>query len=197
LQPRFFCRAGSWENAQMQPYNCVLTAWNAHEEQLRAYLVRRMRDPYAADDLLQEVFLKSLRPGKGFCDLGNPRAWLFEVARNALLDLARAIKNIVELPDDLAAPDESERAPVEDLAAFLQRSLAELAPTDCEVLVQCDLKGVRQAVYAKAHDLSLAATRSRLLRARQRLRESLSCDCQVRFDEMGRVCCHVQRDPPC
>jgi RNA polymerase sigma-70 factor (ECF subfamily) len=41
-----------------------------------------------------------MRQGQGFCALENPRAWLFQVARHALIDAARLTKPQVELPKD-------------------------------------------------------------------------------------------------
>ena len=43
--------------------------------------------------------------------------------------------------------------------------------------------------------LSLPGAKSRVQRARQRLREQLSAACQVKFDGAGQVCCFVPRPP--
>jgi RNA polymerase sigma-70 factor, ECF subfamily len=51
--------------------------------ELKGYLIR-LADPPLAEDLLQEVFIKAMREGEKFCAFGNPRAWLFQVARNTL-----------------------------------------------------------------------------------------------------------------
>ena len=176
-------------------FDCVLGAWRAHEGELKSFIVHRLGDTHAADDLLQEVFLKSMRQGEGFGEIENPRAWLFQVARNALIDDARLTKPHVELPDDLMAPELEARAPVDELDACLMRNLAEMDTDDREIIEQCDLQGIKQQAFAEARGLSLPATKSRLLRARQRLREGLTRNCQVRFDSTGRVCCHVPRDP--
>lgn len=174
------------------PFDCVLAAWQAHERELRGFLLRRVADPHAADDLLQELFLKSMRQGANFCTIETPRAWLFHVARNALVDHARVTHPQVELSEQIAAHAD-ERAPVDELDACLLRNLAELAADDREIIEQCDLQGVKQQVFALKAGLSLPAAKARLLRARKRLREALTRNCQVRFDDTGRVCCHVPR----
>jgi RNA polymerase sigma-70 factor, ECF subfamily len=46
--------------------------------------------------------------------------------------------------------------------------------------------------YAKARGLKLPTVKSRLQRARRRLREHMTGACQVQFDDSG-VCCHVPR----
>jgi RNA polymerase sigma-70 factor (ECF subfamily) len=52
---------------------------------------------------------------------------------------------------------------------------------------------VKQKDYATLRRLTLTAVKSRLLRARQRMRARMSTACQVRFDEQGRVADHVPR----
>lgn len=172
-------------------FDCVLGAWRAHEAELRGYLIHRLGNVAGAEDLLQETFLKSLRLGADFCVIDNPRAWLFKVARNAVIDQARLAKPQVALPDDLPATADEPLTPVDALDACLRRNLAQMSDEDRQIIEQCDLQGVRQADFAKAHKLSLPAAKSRLLRARKRLRDALMQNCQVRFDESGAVCCHV------
>lgn len=172
------------------PFDCVLAAWLSHEAELRGFLTHRLGDADQADDLLQEVFLKAMRQGRDFCELDQPRAWLYQVARNALIDRSRLAKPQVELPEDLAAV-ESARDPVDELDACLTRNLARLSDEDRLIIEQCDLKGIRQQDFAAQHGLSLPAAKSRLLRARQRLREALVQHCQVHFDDAGRICCHA------
>ena len=177
------------------PFDCVLGAWRAHESELRGYLIHRLGDVDAADDMLQETFLKAMRQGARFEEIRDPRAWLFHVARNALVDHARLGKHQVELPEHLAAPEPAQRAPVDELDACLLRNLAEMSPEDRQIIEQCDLQDVRQQVFAHANGLTLPAAKSRLLRARKHLRDALMRNCQVRFDETGAVCCHVPRAP--
>lgn len=174
------------------------SAWQAHEGELLGYLRHRLSDADAADDLLQDVFVKAMRHGQGFCTLDNPRAWLFQVARNALIDRARTshpTEPLAEGPEEPVAPAQETLQPVDALAECLVRSLSELSGDDATILRACDLEGQTQREFAVAHGLSLPATKSRLLRARQRLRDRLTTACQVRFDSDGSVASHVPRPP--
>ncbi|WP_323000839.1 sigma-70 family RNA polymerase sigma factor [Denitromonas sp.] len=175
---------------------CVAQAWQAHEGELRGYLRRRLGDTDTADDVLQDVFVKAVRQGQGFCTLTNARAWLFQVARNALIDQGRTQHPTEPLAEDapIAAPAVAELAPVDALADCVTRVIGKLAPEDTAILRACDLQGQTVRAYAQAQGLSLAAAKSRLLRARHRLRERLVTDCRVGFDEHGAVCCHFPRD---
>jgi RNA polymerase sigma-70 factor (ECF subfamily) len=180
---------------QTRPFESVLRAWQAHERELLMFLTHRLGDKNTAEDILQDVFLKAMRQGAHFCDIDAPRAWLFQVARTTLIDHARLTRPTFELPDDLAAPDEDMRAPVDELDACLARNLSELLPEDREILDACNLQAHTVGEFAQQHSLSLAAAKSRLLRARKRLRDALVRNCQVQFDDSGNVCCHIPRDP--
>ena len=172
--------------------NCLTSAWRAHEPELRGWLRHRLRNPAEADDLLQDLFLKALRQGERFCLVQNARAWLFEVARNTLADHLRVARTTVELPEDLAAPAEQTDT-VDTLTACLPRVLSELSAEDREAITLCDLQGMAQADYARQKNLSLSAAKSRIQRARLRLKQRMTEGCQVQIDAGGRVSDFVPR----
>ncbi|MEO5692415.1 MAG: sigma-70 family RNA polymerase sigma factor [Usitatibacter sp.] len=177
-------------------FACIAAAWQAHHAELLGYLTHRLSDAAIADDMLHDVFVKAMRQGQGFCVLDNPRAWLFQVARNALVDRTRAAHPAEPLPDgadELAAPEPQTPAPVDDLANCVSRCLGELTDEDAAILRACDLDGQTTRAFADTHELTLAAAKSRLLRARQRLRAQLITVCQVRFGDNGNVDGHLPR----
>jgi len=174
--------------------NCLMTGWHQHEAELRGWLRHRLGSAADAEDLLQDVFIKAMRQGERFCAIANARAWLFEVARNALADRLRLARNTVELPEDLRAATE-ETAAVDSLAACLPRVLSELSHEDREAITLCDIEGLSQAEYARRKALSLPGAKSRVQRARKRLREQLTQACQVRLDAAGQVSDFVPRPP--
>ncbi len=179
-----------------RPYSCVSAAWNAHERELLGYLRHRLGDHAAADDVLQDVFVKAMRHGQGFCTLDDPRAWLFQVARNALVDRARTSHPTEPLPQGSAEPvaePPAQLEPVDALTGCLERTLSELSADDSAIVRACDLQGQTLREFARANGLSLPAAKSRLLRARQRLRDRIATACQVRFETDGQVAGFVPR----
>ena len=154
---------------------CLMTAWHAHETELQRWLTRHLNDPVAAQDLLQDVFIKALRQGRRFCDVANARAWLFEVSRNTLTDHLRRHHPLDALPDDLPAMEADPSAAVDSLATCLPRVLAELSASD------------------RMLGITVPGAKSRVQRARKRLRERLLTSCQVVLNERGAVCCFTPR----
>lgn len=175
--------------------SCLLVAWQAVAGELLGYLRHRCARPEDAEELLQEVFIKALRQGKAFAAVNQPRAWFFQVARNALADHLRCCRETIALPDDLPALPGAEPAVVEALSQCLPRVLGELSAEDRLAITFCDLEGHAQQALADQLGISLAGAKSRLQRARQRLRRQLESACQVRFDACGAVCCFTPRPP--
>ena len=174
---------------------CLLAAWSMCEAQLRGYLRHRIGQIDDAEEVLQEVFIKALRQGNNFCTINNRRAWLFQVARNALADRLRVSREHVPLPDDLLSP-ENELAPaVDGLSACLPRVLSELCAADRLAITLCDLEGRSQQELADRLGISLSGAKSRIQRARRRLKKRMTSACRVGFDEDGKVCNFTPRAP--
>lgn len=173
---------------------CLNNAWIEHAAELRGWAARRLDSPAAAEDFLQDLFLKALQQGERFCAVKNARAWLFEVARNALADRLRVKRETVELPDDLATPHQDIDI-VDQLTGCLPRVLSELSKDDRDAIHLCDLQGMSQADFAKLKGLSLSGAKSRLQRARERLRIQMTSMCQVKLDHAGGVEDFVPRSP--
>lgn len=174
--------------------SCLTQAWTQHEPELRGWARHRLHNAADVEDLLQDLFLKVLRQGKRFCSVHNARAWLFEVARNTLADRLRVARHTVDLPDDLASLVEV-ADPVDTLTACLPRVLSELSDEDREAITLCDLKGLPQADYAHAKGITLSAAKSRVQRARVRMKEQMTTACQVQLDTAGHVQDFVPRKP--
>ena len=174
--------------------SCHDRAWQQHQREIQGFLEHRAGSVAEADDLLQEVFLKVLLQGRAFCELDNPRAWLFRVARNLIIDRRRLTATrepLQPLPDDLSAPPAAQIEPVDLLTHCLPSVLSRLSAKDREAIALCDLQGVTMSDYARQLGLSLPAAKSRLQRARLRLRSRLAKSCRVSYDGAGKLCCFV------
>ena len=174
-------------------YLCLNRAWRTHKTEIRGFLNHRVADKAETDDLLHDVFLKALLLGRSFCDIDNPRAWLFQVARNLLIDRFRLSREQVPLPEDLLADPEPLLDVVDTLTQCLPRVLSELSAEDREAITLCDLSGMTQQEFAMRAGITLPAAKSRIQRARRRLQDHMIHVCQVKFDNQGKVCCFIPR----
>lgn len=174
---------------------CIADAWDEYRAELLHFVANRIPDAHEAQDVVQEVFLRATRIENGLCGIDNRRAWLFQIARNLLIDRYRLTRDEVGLDEALLLefPSTELAAPVDSLSQCIPRVLAELSATDREAIVLCDIEGMSQLEFANRTGLTLAAAKSRVQRARKRLRDRLVSACNVSFDETGQVCCFVPR----
>ncbi len=179
--------------------NCIINAWAQHEAELRGFLTQKAANPAQAEDILQETFLRAVSEGRKFCSLENPRAWLFRVARNQLIDHSRRAETKLastELAADIA--DKFDEIPVvQTLDICLPKALTQLNEEDRSIIEHCDLDGLSQADFAAKNRLTLVATKSRIQRARKRLKSELVELCKVNYDEAGNVCCFSAKGSQC
>ena len=179
-------------NPAARRFSCAENAWRAHESELRHYIAKQVSDRHLADDLIQETFLRAMVQGAKFCTLDDPRAWLFQVCRNLLVDHWRKHRHLDPLPDDFestVAKEPPQGVPLDDLIDCIEPNLQHLSASDQSIIRACDLNHQTVQRYADEQGLTLNAAKSRLLRARARLRESMVARCGVQFDEKQAVCC--------
>lgn len=172
-------------------YECVLNAWHDNSVELAGFLAQRAESLDEGEDLLQDVFLRAMQEGENFCGLENPRAWLFTVARNQLIDRQRLRKPNIDLSEITLTTSGESPSPVSRLQQCIARNLCQLEDSDRHLLECCDLEGMTLKDYAESSGLSVAATKARARRARQRLRTLLVDNCRIILDGQGNVCCHV------
>jgi RNA polymerase sigma-70 factor (ECF subfamily) len=150
----------------------------AHLDGLYATAVRLTRDPVAAQDLVQDTFVKALRARSQFEPGTNLRAWLFTILHNTFRNDRRdAGRDPVEV-DSEALDDVPVRAPGDDPESLLMRASvgvelkAALASLPEEYRLAVWLRDAEEFSYAeiaKILDVPIGTVMSRIARGRRRL----------------------------
>ncbi|MFD8567825.1 RNA polymerase sigma factor [Streptomyces sp. NPDC059639] len=147
-----------------------------HSAALHGYFARRA--PHAADDLLAETWLRAYTGRHGYdAARGSARAWLFGVARNVLSAHWRGVAQESRgTPGEGAHGDPWEavddRLDASALAPALRRVITELPSVERELLLLVAWEQLTPAEAAEVLGVPAGTARSRLHRARARLRES-------------------------
>lgn len=143
-----------------------------HAPMVLAICRYHLRDPQAAEDAAQEVFLSAHRSLLGGTRPRDAAAWLATIARNQCRRAWRA-PHLASLDEErtgmVADPAEivAERADISDVTT----AIAELPARQREALVLRELWGLSYEQVAAAMQLSASAVDSLLSRARRRLSE--------------------------
>lgn len=141
-----------------------------------AYALRRVEDPEDAADVVAETFLVAWRRLDEVPSDARARLWLFGVARRVIANRHRAERRRTRLGERLAESLRTELAtqpaPAGE-AAEVMRAMEGLGDDDRELLLLVSWEELSPGEAAKVLGISSLAARSRLHRARRRLRDLL------------------------
>jgi len=160
-----------------------------HASRVYRLALRMMGNEADAEDVLQETFLSAFKSIDHFEARSSLSTWLYRIATNAaLMRLRRKEPEQVSVDEPLES-DEGDLMPRQffdfcclpeedflrdEARAEMQRAIDELPPTLRSVFLLRDIEGLSTEETAEALDLSISAVKSRLMRARLKLRERLS-----------------------
>lgn len=146
------------------------TLVRAHTPAVFAHAVRFFGDANAADDVVQEVWIKVYRSLDSFDGRSRFTTWLYRVTRNTCLDQVRQGKRLpvpTESFEPLPAP--GDLADEVALSASMERALLQLAPEDREALSAVSVFDLSYAEAAESLGVPVGTVKSRVFRARRTL----------------------------
>lgn len=136
-----------------------------HAKAVYAFLVSLCRDRVWAEDLMQDTFVKATRSIMGYQG-GNPRSWLFAIARSVFIDDVRRKRPVpVETLEENSVSDPD----VAEIEA-IESALALLPERQRTALLLCDRADLSYADVAEAMGITPAAAKVLIHRARTSFR---------------------------
>lgn len=170
--------------------------WETFHTGLKHFILKRIPDEQSADDVLQETFLKIHTRIATLRDEDKLQSWMYQIARNTVADYYRAQKATVELPETLPVPDEPvfEDEVIKDLIPGVKAMIDNLPPAYREALILTEYEGLTQRELADRLGLSFSGAKSRVQRAREKLKTMLLDCCHFEFDHLGKI---IDYEPNC
>jgi len=151
--------------------------YDGHGREVLAYALRRTPDPEDAADAVAETFLVAWRRGAEVPPGPEARLWLYGVARLTIANQRRGENRRARLSQrlraDLAEAIAMQPEPSQGEGTVIS-ALARLDPDDREILRLTAWEELTPAEAGRALEISAVAARSRLHRARRRLRRALA-----------------------
>lgn len=163
-----------------------------HQDSAYSLAVRFLGSPETAEDVTQDAFLRAFRSIGRFRG-DRFRSWLLTIVANAARDELRRRKRrpAQSIEQSRADPDRPDIEPVDaapgpeaeaeraELRGVLERALASLPEDARLVVLLADVHGMSYEEVAAAAGIPVGTVRSRLSRARARLRDVLRAEPSV------------------
>ena len=148
-------------------------AFDKYHRAVYDFAYRLTRRAEVAEDLTQECFLAYVRAPERYAESrGTVKTYLFSIARNLALKHYRDHR--AEMPLEAEdAPGADPRRAIE-VSSAVERAVAELPPLQQEALILFEYSGVTLEELAAIVGADVGTVKSRLHRARERLRRSLA-----------------------
>lgn len=168
------------QSGDLDAFNAIVERYQLHVYNLSARIMGNMA---SAEDATQETFISAYRAIRRYRG-GSFRGWMLRIATNQCYDMLRAMKRrpADSLDEALLNPafqvassgDSPEQLSIRgELAEQIQRAILTLPEEQRVVIVLIDVQGYSYEETAQAAGASIGTIKSRLSRARARLRDHL------------------------
>ncbi len=164
--------------------------WQNFSAGLLGYIKLKVHDEYIAEDLLQEVFLKLYKNIEKLEEESKLKPWLYQITKNTIIDYYR--KHTEEpvifesLDKELKVNDESVNMN-DEIVECLKSLMFKLPEKYQTSILLYDLKGLKHKDISRRLSISISGSKTRLQRARNKLKEVLYDCCDFELDVFGNI----------
>jgi RNA polymerase sigma-70 factor (ECF subfamily) len=167
----------------------LMTLTEDISRQVRAYVSKLTHDKEQADEVSQQVLLKMHEAIGSLKDEQKLGSWLKRIVYTTLMDYYRKQKKNLSLSFDEEKELTQEDTSQANLALIdcIQSLLQGLPDEQQQLLKAIEIQGISQAQYARDYHLPLSTVKSRVQRAKQKIREQITSNCFLQVDSYGNV----------
>jgi len=175
-------------------------AWERFHAPILQFIRRRVVDEETAEDLLQDVFLKIHQQIETLKDMRKLESWVYQIARHTIIDYYRSQRPTIplEASEVLLLPD---KLPDDDIVSELFPSVRamvnSLPMSDRQALILTEYQGLTQKEFGERLGISFSGAKSRVQRAREKLKQQLLACCHFELDRRGHILNYQSRCQCC
>ncbi len=162
--------------------------------ELENFIYSKVKDKVISKDILQEVFIKIHLHQHSIKDQSKITAWIYQLTRNTIHDYYRKLVILngeTEIPHDVSElPLPNEQGLERCVLPFIHQ----LPQKYKDALLLTDIKGLSQTQLAEQLNISYPAAKSRVQRARQKLKDLFTDCCYIHSDVYGNIMSYRQLD---
>ncbi len=172
--------------------------WNKYHSNLRAFIRKRVNNNNAAEDILQDIFVRVHSRIGTLKSRKKLESWLYQITRNSLIDYYRSHKVLEELPEWLGQQQASrEEINRRELSSCLALMIQQLPEKYRHAIQLSEIEGNTQSEIAEKENISLSGAKSRVQRGRALLKTMLHDCCKIEINAMNQIVEYDKRDDDC
>lgn len=160
-------------------------------QSLLSYIRSKIRSKEDAEDILQNVFIKISGNLNKLSEQEKLRSWIYTITRNSIIDYYRtkASKQNTSLDEDLEEQigEEETIDSTKGLDTCLTGMISSLPEEYKNIIIDSELKGIKQKDLAEKYNMAYPSMRSRVQRGRERLKQMLVNCCEIEADKHGNI----------
>lgn len=165
-------------SADVGDADLLRTLFREHSRSVLAYAIRLTGDRFAAEDIVQETFLKVWKNSALLPEVRSVRGWLLTIAHNIFVDRARARSarppEVADLPPTLTSGSDHAQDVVDNLTVY--EAMATLTAEHRAVLVQLHCLGRTVSEAARELGIPEGTVKSRSHHALRAFRRRIGSD---------------------
>jgi RNA polymerase sigma factor (sigma-70 family) len=168
---------------QAGDYSPASEIYDRYSSRIYNFAFRFLKNAEAAEDAMQEVFVKMIRHAGQFQGDAKLSTWLFSITANWCRDYLRKADNKPKESEEvlISLPSSSENSPERNLEQRedelrVRRALSALTPEQREAILLSRYQGLSYAEIAQIAGCSEGAVKTRVFRAMETLKKALAVD---------------------
>lgn len=180
--------------------NAVENIWNDFSKPLKGFIKKHVNNHQDVEDILQNVFYKVHSNIGSLKDADKIQAWVYKIAGNAIIDYYRSNKvqlDSYESIDEIQSVIEQDNNSNKEIALCVKAMIMHLPEKYKQALLLTEYQNLTQKQLGEKLGLSVSGAKSRVQRAREKLKEMLLGCCHLEFDHLGNVVDYKQKCVDC
>ena len=164
----------------------VEDVYNQFYGELKNFIEKKVNDEDLAQDILHDIFFKLQKNRTLIPEPPKLKSWVYTVSRNAVIDHFRKAPVRVPANDNLIGPDNLDPDPDQEFLVCFMPFLNYLPDEDRQLIGRIDLAGERQIDVARELNISYSGLKSRVQRARDKMKSLFQQCCEIELDSRGQ-----------
>lgn len=174
--------------------------WEQFNKPLKNFINKRVQKEEDAEDILQEIFIKVHNNIESLKDDKKVYAWIYQITRNVIVDYYRRSEisiEFLELPENLTDNKEYDLSLNGEIANCLKPMIESLPEDYKQAILLTEFENLTQKELSNRMGISVSGAKSRVQRARKKLKGILLECCSLELDNLGNIVNYEHKSTNC